>query len=60
MSDDDGDYEMYASLGDLSVKVKGDDQDWVWNAFEESWSRRLDESEEMKEALREANVHSVQ
>jgi hypothetical protein len=47
---------MYASLGDLTVEVSGADKEWVREAFEESWSNRLAESSEMKDAIREADV----
>lgn len=58
MSDDaesDGPYVLKGSLGDLEVVVKGDDSEWVQETFEETWSRRLEESSEMKEAMRKAD-----
>lgn len=61
MSDDedesnkDGDYSMYASLGDLTLEVKGPDGNWVEETFESTWQKRLEEAGEMKEAIRDAD-----
>lgn len=56
MSDEDHPYEVECDLGDLHLRISGPDPDWVDEHFEEKWDKRLDESEEMKEAIRRADV----
>lgn len=56
MSDEEIPKEIQASLGDLHVSVSGDDEEWVAERFEAVWRRRLRESDEMKEALRNGDV----
>lgn len=62
MSDDDQDsgrdepYRMEASMGELSLTVKGPDPDWVEAKFEDSWQSRLEEASEMKQAIRRADM----
>lgn len=56
MSEEQVPKKIEASLGDLRVSVKGDDMDEVAEQFEFVWSNRLEESAEMKEALRNSDV----
>jgi hypothetical protein len=56
MSDDDGgEYRMYGRLGQMELTVKGPDEEWVEERFEQSWANRLEEANEMKEAIRQAD-----
>jgi hypothetical protein len=48
-------YSIETSVGDLSVEVSGNDPDWVAEKFEETWSKRLDEANGMKKAIRKAD-----
>jgi len=61
MSDDDetnGTYKIDCSLGDLDLTVKGSDPDWVEEEFEKQWQERLEESAEMKQAIRDADPYA--
>jgi len=55
MSDEEGEYSIYVSLGDLEQTVSGPDKEWVEEQFEESWQNRLDEAGEMKRAIRDSD-----
>ena len=46
-------HKIECSLGDLDLKVRGPDPEWVEKTFEEKWQQRLEESAEMKEAVRD-------
>lgn len=56
--DDNGDKKssIKASLGDLYLEVEGPDKEWVEEQFEKQWQERLEESAEMKEAIRRGDV----
>lgn len=56
MSDEDIPYEIKCTLGDLQLCVSGPDPEWVDEHFDRKWSERLDESEQMKQAIRRADV----
>lgn len=55
MGDDDAYAEVSASLGSLDLTVRGDDEEWVSETFDEKLDRLLEEAEEMSQAVRDGS-----
>lgn len=55
MTDDESVAKIEVELGNLQVKVKGDDIADVKDVFEDTWERRLDEAEDISKAVRDGN-----
>lgn len=52
---EEGGRRISVSLGTLHVEVEGNEDEWVEETFESVWEKRLEESAEMKDALRESD-----
>lgn len=50
---DDGQNQINASLGSLSLCVTGPDEEWVEETFETELQNLLDEAEDVSKALRD-------
>lgn len=62
MADDDeenGQNQINASLGSLSLCVTGDSEEWVEETFEAELERLLSEAEDMSTALRDGDRSTV-
>lgn len=53
MGDDDRVNAVETQLGNLKLKVQGDDPEWVSETFDEKLDRMLGEAEEMAKAIRD-------
>ena len=53
MSEEDGIYSIECGLGNLSLKVQGEDEDWVRETFREEWLDRMAEAGDMAKAVRD-------
>jgi hypothetical protein len=53
MADDEGIAVIDASVGDLELRVEGEDLETVRHTFEETWRERLAEVEQSTEAVRQ-------
>lgn len=54
-SESDKQYQLDCRLNELELTVKGPDPHWVVDEFERQWRARLDESSEMKDAIRRSD-----
>jgi len=57
MSDEENEeqFKISCSLGELSLTVDGSDPDCVKETFDEEWEERLSESADMAKALRDGD-----
>lgn len=53
--EEDGEFQLKCSLGNLRLSVSGPDEEWVKETFDEEWQKRLEESEDMSKALRDGS-----
>lgn len=55
MGDENGSAVVEGSLGDLHLRVVADDADTAEDVFERVWEKRMEEANELKEAIRTAD-----